>query len=452
MLWEKKFVSFASVAGVGLALAFLANAGAASAATYKVVYSFCSRKSGNGICHDGRSPNGGVVADSLGNLFGATLDGGNYKKTFKDTGDKGTIFELSPGDSGQWNYQQIYSFCRKKNCADGYKPFGPLVLDVNGNIYGTTQSYYYYPKKCKKTDCGVAFELSHAGGKWKFSILYVFSKADGGGVYPSSLTYSGARNGQLYDGNSPLYGTTYSGGANDGGTVFSLTPNGTKWTHSVVHDFCSKGCTSDGYNPKAGMIADSSGKLIGTTARGGSYDQGTIFELSSQGQSWAETIRYSYCDGIDCPGGSDGYSPRALLAEDNSGDLYGPALGGYSTNGVEFSLDANGHYAAIWQSCQMGQNCLDGWAYSALTIEPYGLLGAANHGGLNNYGAMFTLTYDQINQVWDQTILYNFCSQTDCADGSYPDYGSILNLNSRYYGEATTGGANGEGVVYELTP
>jgi uncharacterized repeat protein (TIGR03803 family) len=167
-------------------------------------------------------------------------------------------------------------------------------------------------------------------------VLHSFSGSDGafpGGDYrPGQAIFPG---GDLYrDSNGNLYGTTSLGGSGCGGSgcgvVFKLAPDGTNFT--VLHSFA--GGTSDGANPIAGLIADSSGNLYGMTNAGGASGSGcfgfvasgcgVVFKVSPDGTNY--TVLYSFCSKPSC---SDGANPDAGLIADSSGNLYGTtSLGG----------------------------------------------------------------------------------------------------------------------------
>jgi uncharacterized repeat protein (TIGR03803 family) len=194
---------------------------------------------------DGSYPNGNLVFDEQGNLFGATAYGGS--KCFYTLGC-GLIFELTP--SGK--EKVIYRF---SGGADGAFPAGGLVLDSQGNLYGTTFEGGYGE--------GVVFKLTVSGTE---TVLYAFSGGDG--AYPNG--------GLLRDGEGNLFGTTSGGGDYDyQGTIFEVTPAGTE---SVLYNFTGN---ADGGGPEAGLVTDGNGNLFGTTAFGGShYAYGTVFKFT----------------------------------------------------------------------------------------------------------------------------------------------------------------------------
>jgi uncharacterized repeat protein (TIGR03803 family) len=197
--------------------------------TEGVLYSF----TGGG--RDGSSPSAGVILDSAGNVYGVTNFGG--------ISDNGTVFELSPSQSG-WTENVLYSF-RQSN--DGQEPRGGLILDQTGNLYGTTTFGGY-------GGGGTVFLLALTNGGWVESLLYQFSGPGGGGPYASlSMDSTGS-----------LYGTTFDDGG--AGSVFKLTPGTGGWTETNLYEFRDSG---DGGHPFSNVVVGAAGKLYGTAAVAG---------------------------------------------------------------------------------------------------------------------------------------------------------------------------------------
>jgi uncharacterized repeat protein (TIGR03803 family) len=171
-----------------------------------------------------------------------------------------------------------------------------------------------------------------AGAASKLKLLHTFKNNNKDGFFPyAGLIFNAAGN---------LYGTTESGGANDRGTVFELTPNADgSWTESVLYSFCSLTNCADGDDPIAGLIFDQAGNLYGTTYVGGATSGGTAFKLTPHSDgSWTESVLYSFCSHPDhC---AVGVGPCCLpLIFDTAGNLYGTTiLGGYSGGGTVFKL------------------------------------------------------------------------------------------------------------------
>jgi uncharacterized repeat protein (TIGR03803 family) len=217
--------------------------------------------------------------------------------------------------------------------SDGASPgIGSLIADKEGNLYGTT--YGGGNLSCSPPfGCGTVFELSPpAEGQtaWKETVLYRFAGGSDGQNPEAGL---------IADDSGALYGTTEGGEYGNAGTVFKLTPPAkgqTNWTEAVLYNFCSQPGCSDGKNPYAGLIADKEGALYGTTETGGRGGNGTVFKLTPPGKgqtAWTEIVLHRFA------GGSDGEGPIAGLIADNSGALYGTTLvGGTGAAGTVFKL------------------------------------------------------------------------------------------------------------------
>jgi uncharacterized repeat protein (TIGR03803 family) len=290
----------------------LAWAGDANAYTLKTLYSFCSQG-----CAAGKAPMGDVTIDSSGNIFGTTAFGGDK--------NEGVVFELVySAANSSWTYQRLYSFCTKANCRDGAQPRGHLIIDRDGSLYGTTQN---------GGGGGVIYKLDNTATGWKYRTLHAFCAQTDctDGSYPySGLTYEGQLSGKLYDGHSPLYGTTPEGGAgtNGSGVVYEIARSGNDWNQSVVYNFCSLANCADGAFPQASLTFDKQGHLLSTTGGGGANSGGTIFELANTGGAWTESVLYSFCSQTNC---ADGRLPTELTFASN-GQIYGTTVDGGISN------------------------------------------------------------------------------------------------------------------------
>ena len=278
-----KALSAASSVTVARALLFallLAAALPASAQTLKTLYSFMGNQNGN---KDGWYPNGGLVLDPRGNLYGTTEFGGAK--------NKGVVFEVTP--SGTETLLHFFSITQ-----NGQIPLAGLVRDKKGNLYGTTQSGGLHNR-------GTVFEVTPSGTE---TILHSFAKNKKDGYYPDARLVFDAQ-GNLY-GTTPVGGMTNSNCPQDCGTVFELTPSGTE---TLLYKF--KG-GSDGAIPYTPVTFDKQGNLYGTTTGGGAANCGTIFALTPSG---TETVLYTFA----C--GADGAYPGGGLLFDRRGNLYGTA-------------------------------------------------------------------------------------------------------------------------------
>jgi uncharacterized repeat protein (TIGR03803 family) len=272
---------------------------------------------------DGSSPNAALITDGRGNLYGTATS---------------SVFELSPPQNRgtPWTFTLLHEF---KCCtSDGWNAVAPLVIDPEGNLYGTTEwGGDLSNDSCGSPGCGTVFEVSppsHAVHAWAEKVIHTFTAGDDGFDPLTGLSLDVSGN---------LYGTTYSGGTGGGGTAFELSAPASgrgDWTHTVIHNFTYSG-TQDGAVPSA-MILDSSGSLFGTTRFGGYqcayngayYGYGTVFELRNQHGVWNERILYFFHHG-----GVAARQPAAGLIIDDAGNLFGTTEeGGYAQcyNGYSF--------------------------------------------------------------------------------------------------------------------
>jgi uncharacterized repeat protein (TIGR03803 family) len=384
---------FALVVGALIAASLAPRSGAA-AYREEVLYRFCPQTG----CTDGSDPQAGLIMDKAGNLYGTT---NALISSFCSPGC-GTVFELTPNAAKtKWTETVLYRFCLQAGCTDGSAPVAGLIMDKAGNLYGTT-SAGGDSSGCS-TGCGTVFELTPnaAKTKWTETVLYSFCPQAGcidGAVPVASL---------IMDASGNLYGTTEAGGSSPCpfggcGTVFELTPNAAKWAEKVLYNFCAQPGCADGSGPVAGLIMHA-GHLYGTTVEGGANCQtndrpgcGTVFELThnTAKAKWTEAVLHSFCAQTDC---IDGAFPEAgLIMMDPSGKLYGTTEG----------------------------------------------------------GTVFALTPGPAKTAWTETVLYSFCAQTACADGSEPVAGLIMGTAGNLYGTTRQGGhtAGCCGTVFELTP
>jgi uncharacterized repeat protein (TIGR03803 family) len=293
--------------------------------TETVLYSFPTAK-------QGYLPNGDLVFDSAGNLYGATTFGGT-KGTTCDAfygGQCGVVFELSPpkNKGGQWTEKVLHSFAGIANgqqTGDGANPNGGLVLDSKGIVYGTTYIGGYNCPHNSDQGCGTVFELKPPPtqrGAWAETVLHRFKRDTSDGGNPMA--------GLRFDGVGYLYGTTLNGGPGQYGTVFSLRPppQGTgAWVETVLYGFDGD---QQGANPEASLVFDAHGDLYGSAYRGsGGSQYGDVFRLkppSGRGRRWSLSVLYGFHT-TSGPG-----QPMSNIILDDTGNLYGTSqYGGTGT-------------------------------------------------------------------------------------------------------------------------
>jgi uncharacterized repeat protein (TIGR03803 family) len=242
-----------------------------------------------------------------------------------------------------------------------------------------------------------------------------------------------------------LYGTSLFGGAYGGGNVFKITPSGSL---VVIYSFCAQPSCTDGSIP-GWLVLGSDGNLYGSAGTGGAYNNGTVFRLTPTG---ALTTLYSFCAMPNC---SDGSGPGGLV-QGTDGNLYGVATsGGNSSNqGVIFKVSPTGAMTTLYTFCSQ-PNCPDGAGlFSALIQASDGTFyGTTQFGGSYGGGEVFRITPGGA-----LTLIYSFCAQPNCTDGSEPIGASLIQgPNGNLYGTAASGGANpgpygfGGGAVFEVS-
>ena len=369
----------------------------AHAQTFGVIHSFSGGS-------DGGNPVNGFSANTVGELFGTASSGGAY--------GNGVVYKMTVKGAET----VLHSF---SGGTDGAGPNAELINSPYG-YYGTTTAGGAYGN-------GTVFLVN---GK-KETVLYSFAGGADGADPQAGLVLDAAGN---------LYGTTSAGGANGNGTVFELAPPLTKpgkWTETILYSF---GGGTDGVTPVGGVSFDAAGNLYGTTSAGGVYGYGTIFQLVP-GTVWTENILHSFQDG------DDGAVPYADLISDSSGNFYGAATeGGNGGGGTIFELTPAGGswtFSVIYS--------VPGWgisgSYRKVVLDASGnLYGTTHCDGDHNAGTVYELT--PTGGSWTYTVLYNF---TGGRDGLY-SFSNLVVRGGKVYGTTKYGGANGNGVVFEVTP
>ena len=215
--------------------------------------------------YEGSDPDGnyplGLVQATNGNFYGTTFEGGPSPDCTTLSGC-GTVFEITPAGK----LTTIYSFCSQTKCTDGALPTGGFIQASNGNFYGTTMDGGTNSCPTYAGGCGTVFEITPAG---KVTTIYSFCSQ-------TKCTDGEGSSGLMQATNGNFYGTA-AGGINNGGTVFELTTGGALTT---LYNFCSQTGCIDGADPIAGVLQGTDGILYGTTASGGTDNDGVVFSLS----------------------------------------------------------------------------------------------------------------------------------------------------------------------------
>ena len=401
-----------------LFLLLVALSSAGQAQTFTVLHSFTG-----GV--DGANPWAGLTMDRAGNLYGMAESGGTY--------DEGAIFKLSHSQSG-WTFDPLHSFAGSPT--DGNSPDSPMVFGPDGSLYGvtiaggtigagTTFNLKPPPRICAQVLC-----------PWDETAIHNFPDPLGvDGINPVGAP--------LFDQAGNIFGVTRQGANGPDclgrgcGLVYELSPAQGSWTERIIYNF---GLAPDSNIPEAGLIFDAYGNLYGTACGGGTYNHGTVFQMTTTG---VENILYNFRDQ------SDGQCPDAALIFDAAGNLYGTASdGGANGGGTAFELaPSNGSWNFV---------LLYSFSYhslpSGLTRDSAGnLYGTTYIGGAGDYGAVFKLTSSPSG--WVYTSLHDFASRQD---GANPVSGVILDAHGNIYGTASQGAQQGCytgcGTAWEITP
>ena len=250
-----------------------------------------------------------------------------------------------------------------------------------------------------------------------------------------------------FDSQGNAYGTTAAGGDFDLGTVFELTFSGGQWTETVLYSFAGG---RDGQDPHGGVTIDATGNLYGTTVAGGSGGFcagdgcGTVFKLASSGGSWTESILYNFT------GGNDGGGPGSGLVFDTAGNLFGTTPGGgrFSAGTIfELSPTKRGWTEHVIHQFTGGKDGGIG-SLGRLTFDGVGnIYGIAELGGASGFGTVYQLA-PKPSGDWRFTTLYAFKGMPDAA---FPYGGVILDEAGNLYGTTYYGGTAGMGTVYQLS-
>lgn len=353
---------------------------------------------------DGQSPRAGLVQASDGNLYGTTLSGGLHAG--------GTVYKLSLDGT----LSTLHAF--DAGAGEGVNPNAALVQGNDGNLYGTTQGG-------GNKGGGTVFKITVGG---TLTTLYAFGSNSTDGAIPSVGLV------QASDGN--FYGTTEQGGANDKGTIFSVSLAGTLTT---LYNF---GGSSDGATPRSGLVQLSDGRLCGTTESGGTSGNGTVYcatvTVSANTRTLTENVLHSF-------GGApaEGALPRAGLYDGSDGKLYGATqIGGANNLGTVFSLNTDGSAFATLHSF----NSADGASPQVALVQggDGSYYGTTLNGGPHNTGVVFRITPDGTT-----TTLHTFGGLAP-PNGLNPAGDLLRGSDGRLYGTASAGGSNTVGTVFAM--
>jgi uncharacterized repeat protein (TIGR03803 family) len=383
--------------------------------TYQALYSFAGAP-------DAAATQWGLALDTEGNLYGTSPQGGAF--------GHGTVFKLD--STGRETILHSFS----GTGGDGVTPDAGVILDAQGNLYGSTTA-----GGNNSCGCGIIFKLDPAGTE---TILHTFTGTGGDGMRPSGDL--------VLDAQGNLYGTASSGGAGFGGIAFKLTMSGVE---TVLHSFacCATGSPS-------GLLRDAAGNFFGATASGGTghgqgcgnFGCGTLFELTKNGNL---IVLHSFDPSV-----GDGGIPNRRLVMDAQGNLYGTTyLGGHPFrtrpigSGIVFKVDPHGNETILHIFCPLGHDtkpsCPDGaWPKGGLIMDSVGnLYGTTFSGGAHSgNGTIF-----RVDPAGNETVPYSFAKSN--GHGYSPITNLVIDGQGNFYGTASRGGTNDIGVVFGmLTP
>jgi len=247
----------------------------------------------------------------------------------------------------------------------------------------------------------------------------------------------------IADAAGDLLGTTGVGGANGDGTVFEVTKNGAGYadTPTVLVSFTG----ADGQAPLGSLITDAAGDLFGTTAGGGTGDDGTVFEIARIDGGYASlpTTLVSFT-------GVDGALPRGDLIADAAGDLFGTTSeGGANGYGTVFEIAKTGNGYAGTPATLVSFTSAEGdFPSGSLIADAAGdLFGTTTFGGAKDAGTVFEIAKTDGGYASAPKILVSF----DDHDGKYPQGSLIVDAAGDLFGTTGDGGADNDGVVFEIT-
>jgi uncharacterized repeat protein (TIGR03803 family) len=299
--------------------------------------------------------------------------------------------------------------------------------------------------------CICAVEVIHAPAQ-TFNTLFDFDGTNG--ANPNYVTLFQGTDGNLY-GTTSVGGLPASSNCSGGcGTVFKISTAG-KLT--VLHDFCTTasclaGKVEDGEFPEAGVIQGLDGNFYGTASGNSpSPGEGLVFKITPAGTL---TILYTFCAVITTC--ADGASPTAPLVQGTDGNFYGTTTSGgtgfENSFGTVFKVTPTGAHTILYSFCSK-TNCTDGMNPEAGLVQASdgNFYGTTNQGGTNQACLGGCGTLFRITPAGKQTTLHNFCSAANCADGANPIAGLIQATDGNLYGTTFQGGANGAGTIFKIS-
>lgn len=337
----------------------------------------------------------------------------------------GTVFKLAPQASPPWKETVLHNF----TCyGDGKSPHGGVTFDPQGNLDGTTVAGGS-GGPCTSDGCGVVYQLTSQTE----NVLHSFTAGDDG---------FGPGGGVVFDKKGNVYGTTPDGGSGYVGVVYEVSQSGTQWHERVIHTFT--GGSDGGVGSLGPLLIDPSSNLYGVAEEGGTYSAGTVFKMSRVSKKkWKLTTLYAF------KGGSDAASPYGGVISDAKGNLYGTTYyGGTNGLGTVYELihkSGSKYRERVLYSFKGGSDGSS--STTTLSFGPSGdLYGTTSMGG----GTCDCGTIFKVNpKTGKEKVLHAFGSGND---GAYPYYGMAKDSSGNFYGSTVAGGSHGQGAIFKFAP
>ncbi len=379
---------------------------------------------------------GGVALtmDSAGDLYGTTPQGG--------ANGTGVIFEIPKTPGGYGAEVVVFNFDAYGNNATGDLPGAGLLIDSAGNLYGTTTVG-------GANNAGVVYEIPKTASGYGAEVLLATFAA-----YGSNATGAEPYSGLTMDGAGNLFGTTYYGGANNAGVVYEIPKTAGGYGPEVVlTSFAALGPNATGAFPIAGVTLDNAGNLYGTTFDGGANNTGAVYEIPKTASGYGpEVLLASFGISGD---NSTGSNARGGLSLDSAGNLYGTTEAGGANNGgavYEIPKTAGGYGPEVLLASfgTSANNTTGDSPWAGVTLDGAGnLYGTTMFGGANNNGVVYAIP-KTASGYGAEVVLATFAASPASATGSDPQAPVVLDGAGNLYGATDTGGANGNGTVFQI--
>lgn len=357
---------------------------------------------GNGVSSKGSSPRAGLVQGGDGTFYGTTYSGGANRI--------GTVFQMTPGGE----LTTLVDFTGNGASNKGREPLAGLVRGSDGNFYGTTSAGGIY-------NSGTVFKMK-PGSELTTLVNFNYNGVSNKGLYPYAELIQGS--------NGNFYGTTANGGANDLGTVFTMTPAGVLTT---LVEFTGNGASNKGSRPLGSLVQSSDGSFLGTTASGGDNNLGTVFKMMPGGE--LTTLVNFTGNGAS----NKGASPHAGLVQGTDGNFYGTTqLGGMNGAGTIFQMTPTGELTTLVHFNDSNGRLVE----AGLVMGGDGnFYGTTYLGGASGKGTVFRMTSAGVF-----TTIKSFLGSLG-GDGPYAELTAAA--DGTLYG-TTSGGATGDGTIFRL--